>query len=491
MAEECVKVPLFKTTHECKMAKRKLNIPVKRGDRLELDVETLASSGDGLTHHEGYTLFTPGGLPGDRVRGKVIKTTPRFGVMDVFERTQLSPDRVDPPCPVFFKCGGCKFQDLNYEKQLEFKIQVVRDNLSRIGKVDLPEKIEAFAAERKYHYRNKGSFAVKGKTSDPQIGFYSEGSHEVADSPVCDILLDPINKTKEWLRQLLKKNQISIYHEQHHRGLVRGLVIRHSESTGETLIGLITNEGRFPRSFLAELTNEKILKELGVVGIIQNINSKATNVILGKENKILWGKERMTDKLENVSYQLSLGSFFQIHSGQTIPLYNLIRNWTEDAGEKTIIDAYSGSAGIALWLAAKGKKVIAIEQFEPAMEDARLSAEMNGIKNCQFLAGNVEDHAPGITEQEKIHTFIVDPPRKGCSESVVKTLTESNPEQIIYISCNPSTLARDLERLDGYHIHELRVIDMFPQTQHVETAVLLKKSGKTKHFGYNYRCFVA
>ena len=457
------------------MAKTKLNIPVKRGDRLELDVETLASSGDGLCRHEGYTVFTPGGLPGDRVRGKMIKITPRFGVLDIFERTQLSKDRVDPPCPVFFKCGGCKFQDLNYEKQLEFKIQVVRDNLSRIGGVELPEKIEAFAADKQYQYRNKASFAVQGKTSDPQIGFYSEGSHKVADSPTCDILPEPINNAKEWLREILKKNQISVYNEGNHRGLVRGLVIRHSESTGEVLVGMMTNEGRFPRNFLTELTEEKKLKELGIVGIIQNINPRATNVILGKENRLLWGKERLTDKLDDLSFHLSLGSFFQIHSAQTLRLYGLIDNWVDAAEGKTIIDAYSGSGGIALWLAAKGKKVIAIEQFEPAMEDARLSAETNGISSCQFLTGSVEEHAPQVISKEKVHTFIIDPPRKGCSESVIKTLLQSQPEQIIYVSCNPSTLARDLERLEGYKIHDMRVIDMFPQTQHIETAVYLKQ----------------
>jgi len=456
------------------MTKRKLNIPVKRGDLLELDVETLASSGDGVSRHEGYTLFTPGGIPGDRIKGKIIKTTPRFGVMEILEQTELSRDRVDPPCPVFFKCGGCKFQDLSYEKQLEFKVQVVRDSLKRIGRIELPEKIEAFAAERQYQYRNKGSFAVTGKASNPQIGFYSEGSHTIADSAVCDILLEPINQTKEWLRQLLKKNQISLYNERHHRGLVRGLVIRHSEATGETLVGIITNEGRFPRSFLAELQNKNTLKKLGIVSIIQNINPRTTNVILGKENKILWGKERFKDKLAGVTYHLSLGSFFQIHSEQTIPLYNLIENWVDEAKNQTIIDAYSGSGGIALWLAAKGKKVIAIEQFEPAIEDARLSSETNGISNCRFLTGNVEEYAPQVISKEKVHTFIVDPPRKGCSLSVIKTLIESKPEQIIYISCNPSTLARDLERLEGYHLYDLKVIDMFPQTQHIETAVLLR-----------------
>ncbi|MZH06174.1 MAG: 23S rRNA (uracil(1939)-C(5))-methyltransferase RlmD [Nitrospinae bacterium] len=456
------------------MAKSKLNIPVKKGDRLELQVETLASSGDGLCRHQGYALFIPGGIPGDRITGKVNKITPRFGVVDILERTELSPDRVDPPCPVFFKCGGCKFQDLSYEKQLEFKVQVVRDSLKRIGGIELPEKIEAFAAEQQYQYRNKGSFAITGKASDPQIGFYAEGSHIIADSPVCDILLEPINQTKEWLRHLLKENQISLYNEKHHRGLVRGLVIRHSESTGETLVGLITNKGRFPRGFLAALKNGNELKKLGITGILQNINPQITNVILGKENKILWGKERFKDKLANVTYHLSLGSFFQIHSGQTIPLYNLIESWVDEAKNKIIIDAYSGSGGIALWLAAKGKNVIAIEQFEPAMQDARLSAEDNGIRDCRFLTGNVEEHAPQVVSKEKVHTFIVDPPRKGCSPSVIKTLMESKPEQIIYISCNPSTLARDLERLEGYQLHDIKVIDMFPQTQHIETAVLLR-----------------
>jgi len=457
------------------MAKLKLNIPVKRGDRLELEVETLASSGDGLCHYKGYTLFIPNGLPGDRVQGNVIKTTQRFGVVDIFQRIQLSKNRVDPPCPVFLKCGGCKFQDLHYDNQLEFKIQVVRDSLSRIGRIELPEKIEVLASDRQYHYRNKGSFAIQGKASDPKIGFYSEGSHKVADSPVCDILLKPIIKAKEWLRQLLKKNQISIYHEKYHRGLIRGLVIRHSESTKETLVGIITNRDRFPRNFLSELTEKNKLKELGIVGLIQNINPRPTNVILGKENKILWGKERLTDKLEDVSFHLSLGSFFQIHPEQTLYLYKLIQTWSDTAKEKIIVDAYSGAGGIAIWLAAKGKRVIAIEQLPAAMEDARLSAKTNGINQCQFLAGNVEEHAPRVILEEGVHTFIVDPPRKGCSDEVIKTLMESQPEQIIYVSCNPATLARDLEKLEGYSIKDLRVIDMFPQTHHIETAVLLQQ----------------
>lgn len=455
------------------MAKLKLNIPVKKGDRLELDVETLASSGDGLCRHEGYTLFSPGGLPGDRILGKVVKVTPRFGVVNMLKTIELSKDRVDPPCPVFYKCGGCKFQDLNYEKQLQFKMQVVKDSLQRIARLEAPENIEIIPADSQYQYRNKGSFAVQGNTGKPQIGFYAEGSHDVADSEGCDILLPAINKAKEWVRKLLVKYEISIYHERSHRGLLRGLVIRHSTSTGETLVGLVTNKGRFPRNFLAELSQEKNLKELGIVGLIQNINSQNTNVIMGPENRVLWGKNHYTENLGGLTFNLSLGSFFQVHSKQAEKLYGLINQWTGETESQTVVDAYSGSGGIALWLAKQGKNVIGIEKYEPAMEDAQKSAESNSLSNCRFLTGTVEEHAPKLASRENIHTFIVDPPRKGCSETVIKTLLEVKPRQIIYVSCNPSTLARDLERLEGYDIKDIKVFDMFPQTQHVETAVRL------------------
>ena len=454
------------------MAKLKLNIPVKRGDRLELDVETLASSGDGLCRYDGYTLFAPGGLPGDRVLGKVIKITPRFGVVDIVKRIELSDNRVNPPCPVFFKCGGCKFQDLSYEKQLQFKVQVVEDSLQRIAHIETSENIKIIPADTEYQYRNKGSFAVTGKGGKPQIGFYAEGSHNVADSATCDILLPKINETKEWLRQLIEKHDISIYNESNYRGLLRGLIIRHSISTGETLVGLVTYKGKFPRGFLAGLTNESDLKKLGIVGLIQNVNMQNTNVIMGPENRVLWGKDRYKESLGGLSFHLSLGSFFQVHSEQAEKLYTLISQWTEEG--QTIIDAYSGSGGIALWLAKQGRKVIGVEKFAPAMEDARLSSESNGLSNCRFLTGTVEEHAPLLDED--IHTFIVDPPRKGCSEEGIKALIDTQPQQIIYVSCNPSTLARDLERLDGYQIKDIRLIDMFPQTQHVETAIRLIKA---------------
>ena len=238
---------------------------------------------------------------------------------------------------------------------------------------------------------------------------------------------------------------------------------------------MVTNKGRFPRGFLTDLTEEKSLKKLGIVGLIQNTNSQNTNVIMGSENKVLWGKNRYSEKLGELTFHLSLGSFFQVHSKQAEKLYALISQWTEEAGEQTLVDAYSGSGGIALWLAKQGRNVIGIEKFEPAMEDARQSAKSNGLSNCQFLTGTVEEHAAKIALDKTVHTFIMDPPRKGLSETVIQTLLEAKPEQIIYVSCSPGTLARDLERLDGYQIQDTRVIDMFPQTQHIETAIRLTR----------------
>ena len=456
------------------MAKTQHIIPVKVGDRLELAVETQGSSGDGICRHEGYTLFLPDGLPGDQVMGEILKITPRFGVAKVLERIQPSEFRVEAPCPVFSECGGCKLQDLLYDKQMEFKVQVVKEALQHIGKVALPDEIKTLPAERPYHYRNKGSFAVALKDKKLEIGFYQQGTHEVANSDTCDILLPPINEIKEHIRGLLEKHRVLIYSEKWHKGFLRGMVVRHSETTGETLIGFITTKGRFPTPFMKELTNPEFLERFKVAGILQNLNDKDTNVILGSSTRNLWGKSRFSDELDGLKFRLALGSFMQVHSPQAIKLYEVINQWVTP-GEGKVLDAYCGSGGIGLWLARAGRRVIGIEEYPDAIEDAKESARLNGIESCEFLQGTVEKHLPKIVEEETIDTVIVDPPRKGCSEEVVQSILKIAPETIIYVSCNPATLARDLSRMEGYKIEDMVVIDMFPQTQHVETAVLLKR----------------
>ncbi|GJL77574.1 MAG: 23S rRNA (uracil-C(5))-methyltransferase RlmCD [Nitrospinaceae bacterium] len=457
------------------MAKLQHIIPVKVGDQLELTVETQGSSGDGICRHEGYTLFVPEGLPGDTVMGEVSKVTPRFGVARVLDRLKASEFRVEAPCPVFLECGGCKLQDLLYEKQMEFKVRVVSEALQHIGKITPPDPIKTLPAERPYHYRNKGSFAVALKDKKLEVGFYQQGTHEVADSDRCDILLPPINEVKEHIRGLLIKHRVLIYSEKWHKGFLRGIVVRHSEATGETLIGFITTKGRFPKPFLKELTDAEFLERYRVAGIVQNLNDKDTNVILGGSTRKLWGKGRFADELDGLQFRLALGSFMQVHSPQAVRLYEVINQWVTP-GKGKVLDAYCGSGGISLWLARAGRSVIGIEEFPEAIEDAKESAKLNGIETCEFLQGTVETHLPKIVEEQTIDTVIVDPPRKGCSKEVVESILKIAPETIVYVSCNPATLARDLARMEPYRIEDMVVIDMFPQTQHVETAVLLRKS---------------
>lgn len=456
------------------MAKSRNIIPVKTGDRLTLTIETQGSSGDGICRHQGYTLFVPGSLPGDQVMGEISKITPRFGVVKVLERLKLSESRIAPPCPVFPECGGCKLQDLRYDRQMQFKVGVVADSLRHIGKIPPPEDIKTLPADRPYHYRNKASFAVSLKDKRLEIGFYRQGTHEVADSDSCDILLAPINGVKEWIRGLLEKYRVHIYDETKRKGFLRGIVIRHSEITLETLIGFVTTKGRFPKPFMEELRDSKNLQRFHVVGIVQNLNEQNTNIILGDKTRLLWGKTYFTDQLDGLKFRLSLGSFFQVNSPQSIKLYEVIQKWAT-SGDGKILDAYCGSGGISLWLARAGLPVIGIEEFAQAVEDAKESARLNGIESCEFLSGTVEKHLPRFTEGEMIGTVVVDPPRKGCSEEVINSMLKIAPERIIYVSCNPSTLARDLSRLESYHIEDMVVVDMFPQTQHVETAVLLRR----------------
>jgi 23S rRNA (uracil1939-C5)-methyltransferase len=456
------------------MAKPRLVIPVKNGEVVDLTVENLASSGDGVSRCRGYTLFVPTGTVGDRVRARIVKTTPRFGVARVLEMRAPSPVRIQPRCAAFPRCGGCKLQHLPYEEQLRFKTRVVRDSLVRIGKLDLPDEIKIVPAENPYFYRNKAGFAVQWRSGKPRIGFYREGTHEVEDSNRCDTLQKPINEIKEHVRALLERHKVNIYDEIRHRGFFRGIVVRVSRATREALVGLVTTDGQLPEGFVENLAAGLERAKIPLAGIVQNINTRKTNIILGNANRVLWGRDYFHERLGNLDFRLSLPSFLQINTEQTIRLYDLIKEWV-GAGDGTIVDAYSGIGGIALWLSESGREVVGVEEVAEAVKDAWESARLNGIDSCRFLEGSIENHIRELGGT--IDALIVDPPRKGCSDEVIRAIPDLRPEKIVYVSCNPSTLARDLSRLvaTGYRIADIRVVDMFPQTQHVETAVKLER----------------
>ncbi|MDH3257807.1 MAG: 23S rRNA (uracil(1939)-C(5))-methyltransferase RlmD, partial [Nitrospinota bacterium] len=397
------------------MPKEKHTPPVKLGDRLELTVETLASSGDGLCRHEGYTLFVPTGLPGDVAKCEIVKTTPRFGVAHAMTFYQQSKDRIVAPCAVFPECGGCKLQHLNYDSQMAFKVQSVTDALERIGKIKIPVSIESVPAERTLHYRNKGSFALSHRRGKPRIGFYKEGSHEVVDSNTCDTVLEPINAIKEWVRSLMQQHRLSIYHEKNHKGLIRGLVVRHSPETAQSLLGFVTTTGEFPPKFIEQLLNRKSLVDLGIAGVVRNINNIKTNVIFGARTEKLWGNDFLTDRLGDLEFQLSLTSFFQVNPFQTVKLYDGIKEWVlQKPGP--VVDAYCGNGGISLWLAKAGIGVTGVDESAASVDDAKESAKRNDLPNCRFVQGTFERFLEDENAIGSAQTLIVDPPRKGCSE---------------------------------------------------------------------------
>ncbi|MFQ5483600.1 MAG: 23S rRNA (uracil(1939)-C(5))-methyltransferase RlmD, partial [Nitrospinaceae bacterium] len=313
-----------------------------------------------------------------------------------------------------------------------------------------------------------------GRGRSLAAGFFSKGTHEVVDSPFCDTLAGPINEVKEWIRGLLVKHHVSIYDETRHLGFLRGLVVRHAEQTGQTLVGLVTMRGVFKKRFLPDLTQARELKRFGIVGILQNFNSQKTNVLLGPKSRPLWGRDYLVEELDGLKFRVSLGSFFQVNAAQAKNLYAIIEDWTKGDGG-LVVDAYCGSGGISLWLARAGRRVLGIDECAPAVADARSSAEWNGLAGCRFLAGTLETRLKDLEAEPAIDTLIVDPPRKGLSAEVIAAIPRLRPGKLVYVSCNPATLARDLAQLPGYAIRDLRVVDMFPQTQHVETAALLER----------------
>jgi len=455
------------------MAKIKYQIPVKCGTRLELLVETLGASGDGIAHHEGYTLFVPEGLPGDRVYAEVNKTTTRWGSVRTIERLSNSPDRIPSPCEVFPKCGGCQLLWLNYDKQIEYKKETLSENLKRIGKFETHPEITVIPSDKIFGYRNKGIFPVQQRKEYLNIGFYEKESHFVIDSTSCDVMVEPINAIKESLRKRIFQFIVTIYNEKKKRGFLKHIIIRRSPATEETLLGFVTTPGNFPAGFIEKLTEGEFVDKFNIKGIVQNINDKPGNAIFGSKFKTLWGQEYLNDRLGDLQFHLSLGSFAQINSSLTLKLYQLIEKWVD--GQGLVVDAYCGSGGISLWLAQSGRRVIGIDESNDSINDARKNAELNKLDSCEFWQGPVESYMESFKKLKDLQTLIIDPPRKGCSPEFIAAIEENAPAQIIYVSCNPSTLARDLNLLSSYRIEEIALADMFPHTRHIETAVRLQR----------------
>ncbi|MBQ7793163.1 MAG: 23S rRNA (uracil(1939)-C(5))-methyltransferase RlmD [Clostridia bacterium] len=436
-----------------------------------LNITSQGTGGEGVARVDGYTLFVHGAISGDVVRAKVTKLNKSYGFAKLAEIIEPSPNRCEPLCPAFCDCGGCQLMHMTYESQCEFKRQTVKDALLRIGGIDC--EVDFVPCDKPTHYRNKMVFPFSEKG---EWGFYKGGSHDVIPLKDCP-LGDSLNaKVLNFVRDFCKREHIFFYNEKTHKGILRRVFTRVSAENSEMMVVISVNADSLPHS--DKLTAGLSAISPRITSIILNVNKKRTNLVLGEKNITLYGKETLTDTLLGLSYEISPHSFFQINHTQTEKLYTKALEYAELDKTKTVFDLYCGIGTISLSAAKLAKNVIGVEIVPPAIENAKKNARDNNIENAEFYCAAAEDITPELIEKGiKPDTVILDPPRKGSDERTLSAIVSAKPERIVYVSCNPATLARDLKFLaeNGYKTDKATAFDMFPHTSHVEVVCSLSK----------------
>ncbi|UVI33543.1 23S rRNA (uracil(1939)-C(5))-methyltransferase RlmD [Paenibacillus spongiae] len=499
-----------------------MSVPVSKNDEVIVDIVGLTHEGEGVGRVDGFTLFVQGALPGEQVRAKVLKVKKQYGYAKLLELVAASGDRVEAPCPIYKQCGGCQLQHMDYAAQLRWKRQHVVDNLERIGKIRVAggepaEEDEAgsnaqagrvettgvvvhptIGMDEPWRYRNKAQVPMgmgMGSSSGPAAsetigaagaaqligGFYARGSHRIIDMDACLIQHERNDEVVARIKAIGRELGITAYDEETGRGLLRHVMTRVGFITGETMVVLITNGQRIPQ---VERWVERIRQSVpGVTSIVQNVNTRKTNVIFGDVTRVLWGSEVIYDELDGIRFAISARSFYQVNPLQTVALYRKAVEYAELTGTENVIDAYCGIGTISLLLARQAGHVYGVEIVPEAIEDARRNAALNGIANADFEAGAAEVVIPRWRKEGIVpDVIVVDPPRKGCDAELLETILAMKPKRVVYVSCNPSTLARDLRVLEdgGYRTVEAQPVDMFPHTVHVEAVVSL-----VSEYGFN------
>ncbi len=450
--------------------------PVVKNGEYVADIIGIGHEGEGVGRVEGFTLFVQGALPGEKVRVKVLKLKKQFGYAKLLEVLEPSADRVEPPCAVYKQCGGCQLQHLSYEGQLVWKRQSVVDSLARIGKLNMDGIIvhPALGMSDPWNYRNKAQVPLGNSEGGLVAGFYATGSHRIIDMNECLIQHDDTNTIVQEVRRIAARLGVTAYDEERSSGLLRHVVVRVGFSTGEIMVVLVVNGDKLPHS--EELVEGILAAVPGVASICMNVNREKTNVIFGRKTKVLWGDEVIYDSIGDVRFAISARSFYQVNPVQTEVLYGKALEYAELNGVETVIDAYCGIGTISLFLAQQAKRVYGVEIVPEAIEDARKNAELNGISNVEFVVGAAEEVMPRWQEQGiRSDVVVVDPPRKGCDQALLDAIIAMQPERVVYVSCNPATLARDLRVLEdgGFRTVEVQPVDMFPHTVHVECVILM------------------
>ena len=461
---------------------------MNKNDIVTVEITDIGVSGEGIGHVDGYTLFIKDAVIGDVVEAKVMKAKKNYGYARLMKVITPSEYRVEPKCAFARRCGGCQIQEMSYDRQLVFKDQKIRGNLERIGGFT-KEQIEAVmqpvvGMEHPFSYRNKAQFPFgTDKEGNPITGFYAGRTHDIIANTDCALGVEQNKEILEIILQYMRENKIKSYDEKTGKGLIRHALIRYGFKTKEIMVCLVVNGKKLPK---AERLIEKLIQIEGMTSITISPNTRRDNVIMGDSYEILWGQGYITDYIGNVKYQISPLSFYQVNPVQTEKLYGLALEYADLKGDETVWDLYCGIGTISLFLAQKAKQVYGVEIVPQAIDDAKENAKINAIDNAEFFVGKAEEVLPEYyAEYEREHNgetahadvIVVDPPRKGCDETLLETIVKMQPEKVVYVSCDSATLARDLKYLcaNGYEIRMCRGVDQFPQSVHVETVVLLSR----------------
>jgi 23S rRNA (uracil1939-C5)-methyltransferase len=448
--------------------------PVKKNEYYDVTFEDLTHDGNGVAKVDGYPLFVPNGLPGEKAKVKVVKVNKGYGYGRLIELYEPSPERMEPSCSIYKQCGGCQLQHLSYDGQLKAKEKHVREVLQRIGKIEDVVVHPVLGMNDPWRYRNKAQVPVGEREGGLVAGFYQKRSHDIIDMEACLIQQEMNDVVVQTVKKICEKYGIPAYNEKTHKGTIRHIMARYGHTTKDVMVVLVTRTDDLP--FKKKIVQEIVENIPNVKSIIQNVNPKRTNVILGEQTKVLWGTEYIYDYIGNIKFAISARSFYQVNPEQTKVLYEKALEYADLTGEETVIDAYCGIGTISLFLAQKAKKVYGVEIVPEAIEDAKRNAELNNIYNVEFAVGEAETVIPQWYEQGiQADCIVVDPPRKGCDASLLETIIAMKPKRVVYVSCNPATLARDLRILEdgGYKTLEVQPVDMFPHTTHVECVALL------------------
>lgn len=441
----------------------------KVSDIVEVEITGLGSTGEGVGKADGFTIFVHGALTGEKVKARLTIVKKNYANGRLMQVLHKSEFRQKPICEEFYQCGGCQLQHLTYPGQLLSKQQQVKDALGRIGHFKDIVVLPVIGAPSPLAYRNKMQCPIASQDGT-KIGFYKTGTHEVVDLKKCYIQTDTNNLVIEIIREWIRKYKISIYNEKTGKGLLRHIIGRVSADNNAVMVGLVCTQKSLPnKDELVEMLKEGIPN---LTSVIQNINSRNTNVIMGEHTRVIWGSPTITDKIGNFSFDISANSFFQVNTKQASALYATALEFAELTGKENVADLYCGIGTISLFLASKAKQVWGIEIVNAANENAKDNAMKNQITNTEFICQDVAIGLEKLSKKKKLDVIVLDPPRAGCDKLVLERIISANPARIVYVSCNPASLARDLKILvdsGQYQLVKVQPVDMFAQTAHIES----------------------